>query len=296
MENFWSGKRFTALARRQHGRITWAQLLALGLARVTISQWSSQGRLVRVLPRVYAIGPAVQSPKARLWEAVLYAGPDAMLSHRSAAHWRELIKQPPAVIEVSTPRLKVHSIPGVVRVYRGRSLVRATSDGVPITTIPQTLLDLAAVEPALVARALATLDFRKQLDVRALEQVCGTGRRGTKTLREALERHQPELAHTNGEFEERFLRWCERYGVPIPRFNVRLHGLIVDAYWPEHGLVVELDGYANHSSPAQLHHDRERELTLRGHGLRVVRYDWALMHHQPESLHADLMRHLGTHT
>jgi hypothetical protein len=292
MENFWSGKRFTAVVRRQHGRITWAQLSALGVSRSTASQWRSQGRLTRVLPRVYAVGPDIPTMEARLWEAVLYAGPDAMVSHRSAAHWRELIKHPPGVIEVSTPRLKVHSIPGVLCVYRGRDIARATYRGLPVTTVPQTLLDLAAVEPALVARALAVLDFRKQLDVERALGVCGSGRLGSKALRAALEHHQPALAYTNGELEERFLRWCEHWKVPLPRFNARLYGITVDAYWSQHGLVVELDGHDNHSSAAQLRRDRRSELILRAHGLRVVRYDWALLHRRPAMVHADLMRQL----
>jgi hypothetical protein len=293
MKKFWSDERFAALVRRQHGRITWAQLKALGAADATISQWRTQGRLIRVLPRVYAVGPDVATFEARLWGAVLYAGPDAALSHRSAAHWRELIKHRPDVIEISTPRLKVHSIPGAVRVYSGREVVRASYKGIPVTTVPQSLVDLGRVEPELVPRALSTLDFRRQLDVRELLAACGSGRLGSAALQAALKTHQPALAYTNGELEERFLGWCEQWEVPLPRFNARLHGLVVDAYWPARALVVELDGYANHSSPAQLRRDRERELTLRGHGLRVVRYDWELLHREPAMVHADLMSQLN---
>ncbi len=293
MEKFWSDERFTELVSRQHGRITWAQLKALGASDSTISQWRSQGRLTRVLPKVYVAGPKVPTLESRLWEAVLYADPGAMLSHRSAAHAWGLIKYPPVVIEVSTPREKAASIDAVVRVYRGRHVVRCACDRFPVTTIPQTLLDLARVEAALLPRALATLDFRKQLDFGVLEAICGSGRLGSSALRAALLEHQPALAYTNGELEQRFLRWCERWKVPLPKFNVRLHGVIVDAYWPEHGLVVELDGHANHSSPAQLRRDRARDLKLRAQDLRVVRYDWELMHRQPEAMHADLMRHLG---
>jgi hypothetical protein len=293
MENFWSDERFKSLVRRQHGRITWAQLATLGVSRSTASQWAAAGRLTRVLPRVYAVGPEVASFEARLWGAVLYAGPDAALSHRSAAHWRDLIKHGPGVIEVSTPRLKVHSIPGVVRVYNGRDVVRAPHRGLAVTSVPQTLLDLARVDSALVPRALATLDFHRQLDVVELLAACGSGRLGSEALRAALKTHQPALAYTNGELEERFLSWCEQWEVPLPKFNACLHGLLVDAYWPDQALVVELDGYANHSSPAQLRRDRERELTLRGKGLRVVRYDWELLHREPAMVHADLMSQLN---
>jgi hypothetical protein len=224
---------------------------------------------------------------------VLYAGPGAALSHRTAAQAWGLIKYQTTTIEVSTGRRNVPSIESAVRVYGRRDVGRTTQQGLPVTTVSQTLLDLASVEPALLARALGVLDFRKQLDVRALEAVCGSGRLGSRALREALAQYHPELAHTNGELEERFLRWCERWKVPMPKFNARLYGLTVDAYWPEHGLVVELDGYANHSSPAQMRRDRARELMLRSHGLRVVRYDWALLHSEPARVHADLTAQLG---
>jgi len=293
MENFWSDEQARALLTRQQGRITWAQLAALGVARATASQWAAAGRITKVLPHVYAVGPRIDWVEAQLWEAVLYAGPGAMLSHRSAAHAWGLIKYPPVVIEVSTPREKAASIEAVVRVYRGRNVVRDACDGFPVTTVPQTLLDLARVDEVLLPRALATLDFRRQLRVDELLALCGPGKLGSSALRSALLEHQPALAYTNGELEERFLRWCERWKVPLPKFNVRLHGVTVDAYWPQHGLVVELDGHANHSSHAQLRRDRARDLELRSHDLRVVRYDWALMHQQPQAMHADLMRHLG---
>jgi predicted transcriptional regulator of viral defense system len=292
MENFWANERFRSIVARQHGRITWAQLAALGVSRSTVSQWSAAGYLTRVLPKVYAVGHTAPSREARLWEAVLYAGPGAVLSHESAANWLGLIRYPPAVVHVSTPRAKIRSVAGLIRVDAERRVERIIHDRMPVTTIPQTLLDLARVEPELVPRALAALDFRRELDVDELLAVCGRGRLGSRELRAALEKHQPALAQTNGELEERFLRWCERWKVPLPEFNARLHGLIVDAYWPRYGLVVELDGYANHSSPAQLRRDRERELSLRAHGLRVVRYDWELLHRQPEKMHADLMSQL----
>jgi len=137
------------------------------------------------------------------------------------------------------------------------------------------------------------LDYRKQLDPAALMAICGSGKRGSSALRAALATHQPRLAYANGELEERFLRWCESWKVPLPKLNARLHGHIVDAYWPERGLVIELDGYANHSSPAQISRDRHRDLVLRSHGLRVVRYDWALLEYEPLAMHADLIAQLA---
>jgi len=266
----------------------------MGVPSGTVAAWIKNGYLLRVLPRVYAVGHTARSHEADLWAAVLYAGPGAMLSHASAAHHRTLIIYAPHVIHVSTPRKKAKSIPGVVQVHTERHLARSTHDGIPTTTVAQTVLDLAAIEDIkLVRRALSVLDFRQQLDLRALEAVGGKGKRGTTMLRLALKKHQPELAHTNGKLEEHFLELCERFRLPIPRFNVWVHNKLVDAYWPDHGLVVEVDGLNGHSSPAQIRADRRKDLILRSHGLNVVRYDWELVTRAPDEVHADLLRQLA---
>ena len=280
------------VAERQAGRVARYQLRALGLARGAIESGLRNGRLVEVLPRVYGLGHSAPSREADLWAAVLYAGPGAMLSHATAAQRHGLIDYPPQVIEVSTPR-KSNPQPGVLT-YGRRRLERHIHAGIAVTSIAQTILDLAATaEFKLVRKALARLDFRQQLDLATLEAICGSGRPGSKTLRRALAIHQPRLAHTNGPLEDDFFAWCERWDVPLPLVNVPLYGIPVDAYWPERGVVVELDGGANHSSRAQIRRDRANDLTLRGHGLIVLRYDWDLVHTQPKAVYDDLMATLA---
>jgi very-short-patch-repair endonuclease len=294
MTKLWRDEAFARLVRRQCGRLTWAQLKALGVPDGTIGTWIRDGHLTRVLPKVYAVGHTAPSHMADLWAAVLYAGPGAMLSHASAAHHRTLIIYAPHVIHVSTPRKKAKSIPGVVEVHTERNLARSTHEGIPTTTVTQTVLDLAATEDIkLVRRALSVLDYRKELDLQAMEAVCGKGRLGTTALRAALARHRPELAYTNGKLEEHFLELCERFCLPIPKFNSWIYGEEVDAYWADHRLVVEVDGFGNHSSPAQIRADRRKDLKLRAHGLNVVRYDWDLVTRAPDEVHADLLRQLA---
>jgi hypothetical protein len=281
-------ERLRRVAERQAGNVSRGQLLALGLARGAIESGLRIGRFVEVLPRVYRLGHRAPSRQGDLWASVLYAGPGAMLSHATAAQWRGLIDYPPKLIEVSTPR-KIDSQPGV-RVYGRRRLDRSLSNGIPVTSIPQTALDLAAVADfKLVRKALARLDYHHQLDLAALDAICGHGKPGSAALRRALAIHQPRLARTNSPLEDDFLVWCEQWKVPLPRVNVRVHRVLVDAYWPEHGVVVELDGADNHSSPAQRRRDRANELTLRSHGLVVLRYDWDLVHGQPRIVYDDLM-------
>ena len=277
---------------RQQGRISWAQLVRLGPSESKIKREIKAGGLVPVLPKVYAVGYAAPSREADLWAAILYAGPGAMLSHATAAQWRGLIQYPPATIEVSTPR-KIKSIKGI-RVYGKRRLPRQFHRDLPVTSTAQTVLDLAATaEFRLVRKALADLDYTHQLDIPALQAICRRGHLGSKRLREALAIHQPELAYTNGSLEVDFVEWCERHQVPIPKFNTYIHGIQVDAHWPGSNLVVELDGYDNHSSRAQLRRDKRNDLKLRGNGLTVLRYDWALLRRQPLAIRTEILATLA---
>jgi Protein of unknown function (DUF559) len=121
-------------------------------------------------------------------------------------------------------------------------------------------------------------------------------RPGSARLNLALDHHEPRLAHTNGPLEDDFYLFCERRarkGVPLPECNATVHGIMVDAYFEDHGLVVELDGDDNHRTPAQRRRERRREMILRAHGLQVVRYDPALLRSEPALVEADLLRALA---
>ena len=283
-------ERVGAIANTQQGRLAFGQLKWLGISTSTVQGWEAQGYLERVLPRVYAVGHTAPSREADLWAAVLYAGPGAALSHGTAAHWRGLIDYAPRTIEVSTPR-SVRSIPGKIKVYGRRDVTRATSKhGLPTTLVAQIVLDVAATQSTrALNRALGQLDFAQTLDVRALEAACGHGKPGSQALRAALTAYQPRRKYANGPLEDAFLELCERRGLPLPVLNMYVHDIKADAYWPDEGLVVELDGEDNHSSPAQRRRDRRNDMTLRSHGLTVIRYDWDLVHEHPTEVCDDVI-------
>lgn len=263
--------RVAAVAAQQWGRISRAQLRALGVASSTVARWLEQGYLHRLLPRVYAIGHPGGSVEGDLAAAVLYAGPGAALSHATAAWWWGLADHQPAIAEVSSPR-RCGSRAGI-RVHHRPSIKRVRRKGLPITPLPQTLLDYAAhASWPQLRRALANADYHRLLRVGEVEAVLVRGRPGAARLRKALEQHRPELARTRSDLEVVFFELCERAHLPLPQVNARLHGWTVDFYWPDRGLVVEVDGVRNHRSPAQVRRDRNMDLALRSRGLTVRRY------------------------
>lgn len=281
-----------AIASRQRGRVSSAQIQRLGFGRNVIADWRKQGYIHRVLPRVYAVGHRAPSYEADLAAALLYAGPGAALSHATAAHWLGLLDDRPRQIHVSTPR-RCRSQRGVV-VHGERALERFWYRGFPLTTVPQILLDLAATESRRrLRRALASVDYRNLLDLQAINSVLRRGRPGSAPLRAALAEHQPALARTRSGLEIRFFELCESRGLPLPELNVRVAGWEVDALFREQRIAVELDGYGNHRSPAQIKRDRRKELALRNVGCLPVRYSDEQLLERPQEVIADVTRLLA---
>ncbi len=245
-----------------------------------VDHWAAAGEIHRIHRAVYAVGHTALSTEGQLTAAVLFAGPDAMLSHGTAAWWFDLTSRRPSTIHVSTPRQCV-SCPGV-EVHDRRPLIRTWHRGIPIAPVSDTLADLAGTED--IRYLLSQADFHGVLDLEDLSA------RRNPALRAALTHHQPALAHTRSEFERRLVRLCERHGIPIPELNVRIEGHRVDAVWRRQKVIVELDGRDGHASWARIRADHARDATLRGGGWAVLRYVWE----QPDGvIAADILTALG---
>jgi hypothetical protein len=286
--------RVQAQANRQAGRISRAQLTQLGVRRGRIEGWIEEGYLVRGLPEVYAVGHVAPSVMGDLFAAVLYAGPGAMLSHMTAAWWRGLIEYARPRISVRTPRRRLSR--SGIQVHGRSSTERHWHKQLPVTSLGQTMLDLAAsAELKLVRKALGRLDYQYDLDTEALARICGRGRPGSAALKWAIANYDPRFGRTNSPLEDNWLCFCERFDVPKPDdVNAWVHGIQVDALYAEQRLVVELDGGANHHSAAQMRRDHRNDLILRGHGLRVNRYSRDLVHDEPLAVRADVLATLAS--
>jgi very-short-patch-repair endonuclease len=280
-------RKLMQVADLQWGRVSARQLRDLGATEGRITRWISNGYLRQVLPHVYAVGHVAESVEADLIAAILYAGPDAMLSHATALWWYGLFEHQPIVIQVSTPR-KCAPRPGL-EVHARRTVHLIHHRRVPTTTVAQAMLDFSATAPVdSVIRALAEADYRRVLDPRELRAICGRGRPGSATLEQALRNHTPELARTKSALERAFRSLCRRGGIPAYEVNYRLCGFVVDAFWPDLGVVVELDGVQGHATPAQIRRDHRRDLTLRAAGYVVVRYSYDQVMYEPDAVLADL--------
>jgi hypothetical protein len=156
--------------------------------------------------------------------AVLACGPGAALSHRSAAACWELLPSAASLIDV-TAALTRAGAPGI-RLHRSRSLDArdtTTQRGIPITTIPRTLLDLAAtVHASTLERALAQAQRAHLYDHRAITDLIArsNGHRGTGALARAIAHEEPKW--TRSEYEAWFLALVRDAGLPEPLVNLTL--------------------------------------------------------------------------
>ena len=142
---------------------------------------------------------------------------------------------------------------------------------IPVTTPNRTLADLAGTATRTqLARALEAAEARRLLDVPSLLAV-SAGRPGAARIRELVDK---ELPHTRSDFEAAFVDLCDRYGLPRPVMNAKLHGFEVDAQWREHGLAVELDSWRHHGTRAAFERDKVRDAELHAHGITTLRFTY----------------------
>jgi hypothetical protein len=223
------------------------QLLELGLTNKTVEHWLATGRLHRIHKGVYALGHRAIAWKGRLAAAVIACGPEAVLSHRSAAAWWALLPSERATVDVTAPGR--HRLEGIdahqMPLDPGD---RTTHEDIPITTIARTLLDLAEVEsPRRLARALETAERRNLFDLTAIDDVLGRspGRHGHKQLRSLLSTYRPGQL-TRSELEIAFLEFLAEERLPIPRANALVGIYEVDMLWEEQRVIAELDSWEYH--------------------------------------------------
>ena len=279
------------LVETQHGVIAHRQLLALGFSRQAIKHRLAKRRLHPVWRGVYAVGRPQVTRHGRWMAAVLSCGPEAVLSHTSAAALWEIRPDHSGPIELSVPAHVFPRRPGVVA-HRRATLREADvtqRHGVPVTTPACTLIDIATrLERSQLEAAIGEADKRDLMDPEALRCALThfTGRPGVAAVRATLD--QPTFALTDSELERRFLPIARKAGLPRPRTGQRVNGFKVDFYWPDLHLVVETDGLRYHRTAAQQTRDRIRDQTHAAAGLTPVRFTHAQVALQPDYVLATL--------
>ncbi len=280
------------LAAAQHGVVSAAQLAAAGVSSSTVGRWAQTGRLQRLYRGVYAYGHACLRPEGRWMAAVLACGPGAVLSHRSAAALWALRATARATVEVTSPGASGRALAGIDAHHHPlHPDDRAAVDGVPVTSVPRTLVDLAAVVPAdALAKALERAEGLRLFDLGAVDAAVerAAGRRGIQRLRHALSEYRPDPAFTRSELERSLRRLLRDAGLQMPAANPWTTDQEVDVVWDDLRLAIELDSWEHHSSRAAFERDRRRGLALEARGYRVLRLSWRQVMREPDTVLAAL--------
>jgi very-short-patch-repair endonuclease len=234
--------------------------------------------------------------------AVLACGPEAVLSHWSAAALWGIRPNARSRIDVTV----AHRSRSSDRIRRHISQVPrdelAVKEGIPVTSVPRTIFDLAAtVDADAVENLLREMEFREIRDRLSLWHLVERypGKRGVRAVRGALERLKSEPpGRKRSRLEERFEPFLRRHGLPQPRFNdwilLGYKRFRVDCHWLGSGQVVELDGWEGHRTRTAFREDRARDRALRVGGYSVTRLTWAQLEDEPEVIAADLRVLLGS--
>lgn len=267
------------IAGRQHGYITRAQLLAVGLGRHAIAYRVEIRRLIQVYAGVYAVGYVRRTPEARACAAVLACGEKAMLSHGSAASLWGFDKHWAAPFEVIAPSIRIRE---GIKVHRCRTLARPDITrqlGIRVTSPARTVLDNA---PRLTGKRLSRFvnDALRTpyLHVPDLADVLNRNpdHRGAKRLVPLV--REP----TNSPLEDDFLEFAERYGLPTPVTNTHLLGYEIDVLYPRERVIVEVDSAEFHLDRGSFERDRKRDVVTLAAGYVTVRITDERMKQEPE--------------
>src|SRR5436305_1699960 len=248
-----------ALAARQLGHVARWQLLELGLTPNMIDYRIRVGRLHVVYPGVYAVGHRRWAPIDLAAAAVLACGKGAVLSDFSAAALWGFIKRWPEQPEVCVARDRR---PRGIQVHRRQDLSRREKTrqlGIPVTTPARTVLDCAP--------RLTDAPLTRYVNDALLSLFLHEGE-----LNDVIERHpkhpvaarlRPFLTRKGGptrsELEDRFVAFCHKHRLPQPETNVPMNGRVVDAFFREERVIVEIDSYEFHSDRTTFELDRAKD-------------------------------------
>lgn len=159
-------------------------------------------------------------------------------------------------------------------------------EGVPVSAVPRTLLDLAAaVKFEQMERLVEKAEEQGLFDLRQVEDLLArtVGHHGHGRLRRAIALYSPS-SFTRSSLERRWLELVIEAGLPQPRMNFVEHGFELDCYWPEHRFAVELDIFETHGTRAAFERDRKRQEDLLLLGIAMTRVTGPRLEREPEEV------------
>ena len=281
-----SDVRIARVLGHQFNRVSRGQLHGLGLTDRAIFHRVAVGRLVIVAEGVFAMPPVLDDDWGR-WMGATLTAPETFLSRESAACAFGVLEfETRGVTATRAGSGGPRKLSGVT-VHRSTTLDGETThhNGVPITTVPRVLLDLACcVSDRALARALREFIRLELVTIYTISDWLGerSHRRGSTRLAKAMARYRGlPIERARSGAEVRALEILRDADVPLPRLNALVAGEEADLSWPRRRLIVEIDGTPFHQDVGE---DARKEDAWRAAGWAVRRIDAGAVYDHPRRL------------
>jgi very-short-patch-repair endonuclease len=282
------------IAAEQHGVVSTGQLRSFGYAKSTVADWAKAGRLHRIHRGVYAVGHEDLSWEGRCMGAVLACAP-AVASHWTAAWLLGLARYRPSSFDLTVPSRRGHRRREFFVHYAALAEEDVTeANGIPVTSLERTHLDIAGRWPDAIPRMLERSEDRGTLDLISFEALLNRSvhHPGYRPLQQALRAYRPDPTVLRSNLERRFRDLVRASSLPRPSHNYIAGPYELDCYWPEHRFCVELDVYATHGSRRSFETDREREDELLLMEIEVMRVTDVRLEREPRRVLERVAAHL----
>jgi very-short-patch-repair endonuclease len=274
--------------------ISRGQALQAGLSEPAIGRLLRSGAWIRVYPTVYRLAGAPMTPLSWIRAALLAGGADAYVSHLSAAWLHGLVDRAPSRPHITVPAHR--SVRGEpLEVTRTRHPVLPVVErGFRCTSVARTILDCATLLgpedlDLLVDRAVA----RRAVGLDALIAACRAAdrHRGRRLLSQRLGARGVAEGPSPSVLESRLARLLRAHGLPAPKAEVKWgpsRRYRLDFTYARVRLVMEVNGWAYHSSPEQARRDTARRNALNRAGWTVLEFDWWEVTNEPGRVVAEV--------
>lgn len=295
-----------ALAERaasQHGLVSTADFAELQITTEQVRHRVDRRWLVRIAPRVFAVAGSDDTHERRLQAGLLSLGPSSWVSYEAAAALHGLDRSDADAVEFTVERT-ARNTPSCFTVHttaRIDRLDKVTVAGFRAMSATRTILDLAHAR-APESRVAAAMDSAVRLGVshptvlsKRLITLRGSGRWGCRLIDRLL----PDSGG-HSPLERTFLGVVKSIAAPPPqrqvvqRTDTGRHIARVDFLFPDHRLVVEVNGRRGHVSDSERTKDAQRRNELQALGLRVVEYTTDHLRQRRAWVADDLRLHLRT--
>ena len=284
------------LKATQFGVFSSEQAGGIGLSEDALYRGIRSGRLERVHPRVYRDPSVPGSWEQRLTAALLWAGDEAAVSHRSGAALWGFDGFDPGPVEITAP--KARRYPTGVSLHRGKLLGGdvTTKRGFRTASATRTLIDLAGtVDEESLEIALDSALRQRLTSVRYLSDRLKdfkSGRKGTGTLAEMLRARAEIPRGLESPLETKFLRIVRKAQLPIPTAAYVVGPYRLDFAYVHAALAIELEGHRYHSGKISWLKDVARRNYMTDHGWTTLYFTWSDVTRTPTDVVAGIRQHL----